>query len=361
MEGRLPFYTASLVGEMTVQSQTAIRWRAKPPMRDHLNLNAIDLNLLPKFRALYRRRSVSEAGRELRLTQSAVSNALARMRSMFGDELFVRTTSGMEPTAFAHAIAEPIELALTKLEAEIAKAGGFEPQHSCRSFKIAMTQLGEAWLAPQIVANARALAPDIVVSAVHSSNRGFEAALASGNIDFAVGHLPEFEDAFHHTVIGMHELVCVVRDGHPILAGRVTMSALLSCTFAEVVEHGSMYGVLSRAIVRQARPDAMKYRTTNVMALPSIIAATDLVAILPAWFGARYAGPLGLRLLRLGGQPAIATVRLFWHPNLEQDPGHLWMRSVIAQAAGAAQINEALETAPIATVEESENVELVSS
>jgi DNA-binding transcriptional LysR family regulator len=196
------------------------------------------------------------------------------------------------------------------------------------------------------------MAPDIVVSAVLSGDRGFETALTSGNIDFAVGHLPELEYNFHHTVIGMHELVCVVRDGHPLLAGRLTRSALLSCSFAEVAEHGCMYGVLSRAIVRKARPDAMKYRTTNVMALPSVIAATDLVGILPAWFAARCAGPLRLRLLRLGAQPTIAQIRLFWHPNLEHDPGHLWMRSVIAQAAAAAQIGEALKTAAIDTVED---------
>jgi DNA-binding transcriptional LysR family regulator len=330
-------------------------------MRDRFDLNTIDLNLLPKFRALYRHRSVSEAGRELHLTQSALSNALPRMRSMFGDELFIRTASGMEPTAFAHAIATPIERALVKLQGEIAQVAHFEPEHSCRSFKIAMTQLGEAWLAPQILAYARNTAPDIVVSAVLSGDRGFETALTSGNIDFAVGHLPEFEYNFHHAVIGMHELVCVVRDGHPVVAGRLTMSALLSCTFAEVVEHGSMYSVLSRTIVRKARPGAMKYRTTNVMALPGVIAATDLVAILPAWFAARCAGPLGLRLIRLGAQPSVATVRLFWHPNLEHDPGHLWMRSIIAKAAAAAQIEEALKTAPIVAVEESQNLAFVSS
>jgi DNA-binding transcriptional LysR family regulator len=290
-----------------------------------------------------------------------LSNSLARMRSMFGDELFVRTASGMEPTAFAHAIAAPIERALAKLQGEIMQVGQFEPEHSCRSFTIAMTQLGEAWLAPQILAYARNVAPDIVVSAVLSGDHGFETALTSGNIDFAVGHLPELEYSFHHTVIGIHELVAVVRERHPIFAGPLTMPALLSCTFAEVVEYGSMYSVLSRTIVRKARPDAMKYRTTNVMALPGIIAATDLVAILPAWFAARHAGPLGLRLVRLGAQPSVATVNLFWHPNLEHDPGHLWMRSIIAKAAAAAQIGEALRTAPIVTLEESANLALVSS
>jgi DNA-binding transcriptional LysR family regulator len=97
------------------------------------------------------------------------------------------------------------------------------------------------------------------------------------------------------------------------------------------------------------------------MALPGIIAATDLAAILPAWFAARYADSLGLQLVRLGAQPSVASVHLFWHPNLEYDPGHLWMRSIIAKAAAAAQIEEALESAPIVIAEESENLAPVSS
>ncbi len=329
-------------------------------MRDRLDLNAIDLNLLPKFRALYRQRNVSEAGRELHLTQSALSNALARMRSIFGDELFVRTAAAMEPTPFAHAIAGPIERALVSLEGEFARVKAFEPEHSSRTFKIAMSQLGEIWLAPQILAYARDVAPDIVVNAVGAGDRGFEGALASGSIDFAVGHLPDLEFKFCHAVLGMHELVCVVREKHPIFAEPLTMSALLSCTFAEVVEHGSMYGALSRAVMGMARPDAMRYRTSNVVALPAIIASTDLVAILPAWFAARHAPALNLCLLRLAGRPPVATVRLFWHQDVEADPGHLWMRSIIAKAAAAAQIEETIKTAPTVTIEEAPRLETVS-
>jgi DNA-binding transcriptional LysR family regulator len=329
-------------------------------MRDRLDLSAIDLNLLPKFRALYQQRSVSEAGRVLHLTQSALSNALARMRVIFGDELFIRSASAMEPTPLAHAIAGPIERALANLEGEFARVKDFEPEHSSRTFKIAMTQLGETWLAPQILAYVRDTAPDIVVNAVGAGDRGFESSLATGGIDFAVGHLPDLEFEFCHTVIGMHELVCVVREKHPIFAGPLTISALLCCTFAEVIEHGSMYGALSRAIARMARPNAMRYRTSNVMALPAIIASTDLVAILPAWFAARHASSLNLCLLRLAGQPPIATVRLFWHQKVQADPGHLWMRSIIAKAATAAQIEETIKTAPIVTIEEALPLEAVS-
>jgi DNA-binding transcriptional LysR family regulator len=316
-------------------------------MRDRLDLNEIDLNLLPKFRALYQFRNVSEAARALHLTQSALSNALARMRSTFDDELFLRTSTGMEPTPFAQSIAAGVERALGKLEGEFTRTRVFEPESSSRTFKIAMTQLGETWLAPGILSLTHSTAPDIVVSTAVGGDRGFEIALSGGGIDFAVGHLPDLVHNFQHAELAIHEIVYMVRDGHPILQGPATLSKLPTCTFVEVVERGTMYGEPNRAMMQLAPQNALRYRTANVMALPHVVAATDLVGIVPAWFGARCAASMGLRLLRFVEQPTFATIRLFWHRSLEQDPGHLWMRSIIARAAAAAQIEEAIQSAPI--------------
>jgi DNA-binding transcriptional LysR family regulator len=318
-------------------------------VRERLDLNAIDMNLLPKFRALYRHRNVSEAARELHITQSALSNALARMRVMFGDDLFVRTFAGMEPTQLAHAIAQPIECALAKLEGDFNRVHGFEPKRSSRIFKIAMTQLGEAWLAPHVLALARSVAPDIVVSTVTAGDRS-EIALSHGGIDFLVGHLAELGSGFRGVELGIHEMLWMVRNGHPVFDGPLTLAALLAYSFAEVVESGTVYGALSRAIGRIGRPDALRYRTTNVMALPLVIAKTDLVALVPAWFGARCASSLGLQLIRVGAQPPVTTIRFFWHEKAEGDPGHFWMRSIIAKAASAAQLDEALQSASLTTL-----------
>lgn len=319
-------------------------------MRDSLDLRGVDLNMLPKFRALYRHRNVSEAGRELHLTQSALSNALAKMRSLFGDDLFVRTATGMEPTPFAHAIAEPIERALVRLETDFVKVRGFAPEHSARTFRIAMTQLGEVWLAPQILSFARTVAPDIVVSNVAPGDRGFEAALSAGAIDFALGHLPELGVGFRDQELGIHQFVCVLRGDHPVLREEpLTLDTLMSCTFVDVVENGTPDGPASRAIMRLARSNAMRYRTANILALPNVIAATDLVAVIPAWFAARFMG-MNLKLVRILPEPYVGSIRLFWHENYERDPGHLWMRSLIARAADVANVEESLNDVQIITV-----------
>jgi DNA-binding transcriptional LysR family regulator len=319
-------------------------------VREGLDLNGIDLNLLPKFRALYRHRNVSQAGRELHLTQSALSNALAKMRALFSDELFVRTATGMEPTPFAHSIAEPIERALARLETDFVQARGFNPERSLRTFRIAMTQLGEVWLAPRILAAAQAAAPDIVVSVV-AGDRGFEKALGSGSInDFAIGHLPEPGPGFRDQELGNHEFACMLREGHPALRnGRVTVQALMSCPFVDVLEHGSIQGFVNRLARQFPRTFASRYRTPNVLALPYVIAATDLVAVVPIWFGAGFAASLGLRLVRMPGTPYRDSLRLVWHEKLERDPGHIWMRSVIARAARVVNLEENFDAQTILT------------
>jgi DNA-binding transcriptional LysR family regulator len=290
-------------------------------------LHGIDLNLLPKFRALYRHRSVSEAARELYLTQSALSNALAKMRSLFGDELFVRTATGMEPTSFAHSVAEPIERALTQLQTELVRARGFDARQSLRTFRIAMTQLGELWLAPRILAIVQNAAPSVVVDTIGADDRRFERALSNGNIDFAIGHLPTLGLGLRHQVLATHESVCVLRSGHPALQdGAVTLQALT-----------------------RVRSLEERYRTPNLPALPYLIAATDLVARIPAWFAAGFASPLDLRLVRLPEEPR-QTIRLLWHETFEHEPGHRWMRSVIERAVRARNAEESLDATEILTV-----------
>jgi DNA-binding transcriptional LysR family regulator len=318
-------------------------------MREGSDLNGIDLNLLPKFRALYRHRNVSEAARELYLTQSALSNALAKMRSLFSDELFVRTATGMEPTPLAHSVAESIEKALTQLQTELVRARGFDPRKTRRTFRIAATQLGELWLVPRLLADMQNTALSVVVGSIGTEDRGFERTLSNGSVDFAIGHLPQLGHEFRHQELAIQEYVCVVRNEHPVLkSGPVTLKSLMSCTFVEIVELG-----LAKINVPSIRPVdsvAPRYQAANVLTVPHIVAATDLAALIPAWFAVDLSPLLGLRLIRLPEESRRMSIRLFWHENFERDPGNCWMRLVIERAASARDVEVSFESTDMLTV-----------
>src|SRR5882724_479535 len=109
-----------------------------------MNVRDVDLNLLRVFDAVLRERGVTPAAAGLGLTQPAVSNALSRLRSVFGDPLFVRTSSGMDATPFARELAEPVRQALALLESALAHGPGFDPASATRAFRFYMSISGRS-------------------------------------------------------------------------------------------------------------------------------------------------------------------------------------------------------------------------
>ena len=116
-----------------------------------MNINTLDLNLLLVLDALQRTHSVTLAGEQLCISQSGVSNALRRLREAFGDELFVRTDSGMMPTALAESMAEPIQAALQQIRQTIENRGCFDAANSTRHFRLALSDVGQISLLPHLV------------------------------------------------------------------------------------------------------------------------------------------------------------------------------------------------------------------
>ncbi len=116
-----------------------------------MDLHSVDLNLLVVFQHLYNARRVSRVAEALGVTQPAVSNSLARLRKLFNDELFIRTSRGMLPTPMAVALAEPIAAALDALHGVFNRQLAFDPATSRRAFRIAMTDIGEVHFLPKLM------------------------------------------------------------------------------------------------------------------------------------------------------------------------------------------------------------------
>jgi DNA-binding transcriptional LysR family regulator len=131
-----------------------------------MNLHALDLNLLRVFDAVLHERGVTPAAARLGLTQPAVSNALGRLRALFGDPLFVRSPAGMDATPFARELAEPVRQALAPLEAALAHGPGFDPASSTRAFRFYMSDVGQIEFLPPLVERVQSVAPGVRLEAV---------------------------------------------------------------------------------------------------------------------------------------------------------------------------------------------------
>jgi DNA-binding transcriptional LysR family regulator len=304
-------------------------------MRNLRELALVDLNLLPKFRALYRRRSVSAAAHDLHLTQSAVSNALAKMRWLFQDEVFVRTPLGMEPTALAHALAEAVEKSLGAVESVLERLNAFSPMESERKFHLTMSPLAEAWLMPYLLAITECEAPNVAIINRPCTDGETEQAELSGLFDFAVGTAPVCSGSVMSVELGTHGLTCMARRNHPFLKLPPTRRPLEAGTFAIIFEPGHVCGDLRAAMSSFVQADAARFKSTSIVALPYVVEQTDLAAIVPTWFAVRYSASFRIEWINVS-EPASVTTRLFWNSTRRNDPGHAWMREVILRAAQAA-------------------------
>jgi DNA-binding transcriptional LysR family regulator len=296
-----------------------------------MDLREIDLNLLVVFNQLLLDRSVSTAAEKLNLTQPAVSNALKRLRAALKDDLFLRTSRGMEPTPYALHLAEPVIYALNALQTAFTTRDSFDPQSSTRNFQLAMTDIGEMYFMPPLMVALSKLAPNVRVSTVRPNSGNLKEDMESGTVDLALGLLPNLQAGFFQRRLFRHRYVCVFRKDHPVAKSPMSLKQFSELDHVGVIAantgHGEVDGLLERAGIKRK----MRLVVPHFIAVGHILQTTDLIATLPERFAERCEVPFGLATsphpVRL---PDIA-INLFWHAKLNRDPANMWMRKLFVE------------------------------
>ena len=178
------------------------------------SLTNIDLKLLAVIGELHRTRSVSQAAEHLDVSQSAISMSLARLRKHFNDPLFVRTSTGMEPTTHAKALIDMLETAEHLLQSALEHQIVFHPKSSDRVFRLHSTDIAQVTLLPRLMRRMRSIAPAVCVKLDRIST-DTPKLLESGDLDLAVGFIPPMGAAFCQQRLFKEKFACVVRKDHP--------------------------------------------------------------------------------------------------------------------------------------------------
>jgi len=298
-----------------------------------LNLRDIDLNLLVVFQELYKERRVAAVAETLGLTQPAVSNALSRLRRMLGDELFLRTGRGMEPTPYASQLAEPIAQALATIRDTLERQLEFDPAASQRKFTIAMTDLGEIHFLPRLMRRLAEIAPGVTISTVRNTSVVLSDELESGRVDIAFGLLPQLKAGFFQRLLFRQRYVCLFRQGHPLDKGSMTLEDFESAQHVVVVAAGTGHAMVNEAIERRAVRRNVRLSVPHFIALGHILASTDLIATVPERYVRESMAPFKLTYLPLPVPVPEFDVNLFWHARFHKEPGNQWLRSLMAELA----------------------------
>ena len=304
-----------------------------------MNVQDVDLNLLRVFDTVLSERGVTPAAARLGLTQPAVSNALARLRGVFGDPLFVRTTGGMDATPFARQLAEPVRQALALLESALAHGPGFEPATSARAFRFYMSDLGQIEFLPPLVERVQRSAPGVRLEAVGLEVEDIGVALAAGTLDLAVGFLPGLGPPLQRRALFRDPYVCLMRTGHPAIDKKLTRKKFLAASHALVSYRGG-HRVIEEALDRAGLSRRIALRVPHFTVVPMILERSDLILTLPARVARVFERHGSLKSLPPPVPIPPAEVAVHWHERFEGDPGNRWLRDLMIELYARTPVRE---------------------
>jgi DNA-binding transcriptional LysR family regulator len=292
-------------------------------------METIDIRLLRALAAVYDARHVTRAAEALGLAQPTLSLALGRLRRQFGDPLFVRAGRGVAPTPRAEALIGPTRDLLRDFERLAQSRDAFDPATTTRVFRIAMTDASHATLLPRLLARVRRDAPLAQLEAARI-DEGLAAALESGAVDLAIGHIPSLERGAHQQRLFTQDFVCLINRDHPRLTRGLTRADYRREAHVEIVG-GAAAPLLEAALAAQGVMRRVALRLPGFLGLAAIIGATDLVATLPRQIGETLAASAGLALRPCPVPAPVYDVKQHWHARAHHDAANRWLRQLAAE------------------------------
>lgn len=292
-----------------------------------------DLDLLPVFLVLMEERSVTRAARRLGITQPALSNALARLREMLRDPLFIRQRYGMQPTQKAEEIAPTLATALASLDAVVLGQQAFDPARSTDQITMAPNSYVEFALVPGIVAKLRERAPGVRLRLTAYGSDVTETGVTTGTTALAMGR---FVDPPPNLVVQhlMDEsLACVVRAGHPEVRGAITKKQYERAKHVNMVPPGRLRTGLFQRLDRVGLRRDVAVSVTHFLAVPEIVAVTDYCATLPRLICRRLEQDPRVQVLDAPVDLGTFPVEMAWHVRYRHDPAHEWLRALVQEVA----------------------------
>lgn len=295
------------------------------------SLDGVDLNLLRVFIAIVEECSLTRAGERLGLSQPAMSYSLARLRALFDDALFERTRHGMQPTPIAQELAPIVARALDTVREALRYAERFDPEVSTRAFRLSLSDAGEMAYLPSICEEVKRRAPRIKICVEPLPVEQIEEALRSRRLDFAIGNLPELTSRTRHQVLFEEGYVCMMRRRAGAPRGktlRLAEFAASSHVLIRSVEHS--HHALDDALRSHGVARNIGLEVPHFVALPGLLAVTDLVATLPRRLARIFADGGDLAIYELPVIIPPAAVTMHWHEHFDEDEGIAWMRELLS-------------------------------
>lgn len=290
----------------------------------------LDFNLLLTLDVLLAEGSVARAARRLRLSPSAMSRALMRLRTTTGDPLLVRAGRGLVPTPRAVELRERVSQVVQEGQAVLRPAEKLDLKQLVRTFTLRTSEGFVENFAPDLIARVGKEAPGVRLHFVQKANKD-SAPLREGTVDLETGVVEKTTaQELRAQALFRDRLIGVVRAGHPLAKAKITPSRYAAGRHLSVSRQGLENGPIEEALQRLGLERQIGAIVGGFATAIALARASDLIATVPE----RHTGILraGMHSFALPVSTPEFTVSLLWHPRLDADPAHRWLRACVRDA-----------------------------
>lgn len=298
-----------------------------------MHISRTDLNLFVVLDAIYSQGNITRASQTLNLSQPALSHALARLRTMFDDPLFVRQGAVMVPTPFTRGIITQVRQGLQLFELSLQADQSFNPAQTQRSFHLGLRDVFEATILPPLLKTITKQAPGISIASVRVDRREIETALSSGNLDMVLEVPIPLAGNIRQQRVSRDRLMVLSRNGHPQIPRKknslLDLSTYLQQAHVLVSSRRQGMGLEDFELNREGLRRHISLRCQHYFAACRVVSETDLLLTMPE----QYASIANAQFMNRVDPFPLATqpidAHLYWHMSADNDPANMWLRQQI--------------------------------
>ena len=287
-----------------------------------------DLNLLRVFGAVHAEGHIGRAAKRLGITQPAVSHAIQRLRDSVGDPLFIRSGKGVEPTARADEMAAYVRDSLESAMAAIATPQSFDPATSKRVFHVGLPDHAVAKYAPLIHATFSHRAPKLGIHLHDVQTPEAIRLVEQGDIDMAANVIEDLPKRFKSMPLFTSQIVVIASKQNPYIKGKIDLSGYHKARHLMYSAPPPMNRALGEGLAKWGITRDIGMTISSHLAVPLIIANSDLIATVTRQIAEPYVEKYGLQMFKLPFDIPDVQVSLFWHERNDRDAGHQWLREM---------------------------------
>lgn len=289
-----------------------------------------ELTLLYVFDAIMTEGSITRAADRLSMTQPAVSNAVARMRDVWKDPVFVKKGRDIEPTSYALSLWDQIRLPMHELSNAVT-ASSFDPLRSRRKFRIAVPDLTLEMIWPELVARLEVSAPNIDLHAMPFSVEENARQLREAQVDIAISLFAEPDASLRSLSLLESGHALAMRKGHPLADKAISLEAFVAARHLLISLSGETHSYVDAALSRRGLSRRVAASVNHFPAIPAVLRRSDLIAVVPE-MSARdpaFSEDIVFQAVPLELDPI--NLYLLWHTRHDRDPGLTWMRKLLEE------------------------------